>query len=686
MYLEPKKQKNTIARLRERIQTWKNHWDKIFKDIFADHRRMANGWLPDDIAQRLKGSDYYYNSKLVPRIVPDAIQYMKAISSNQLLNRDMTFEFVGLRGEDPQRAEDANDLVEDQFKRTKFKSVVEKLTEDCLEVGICFQERRHWRDIRPVVKYARNKKTKKKELVRNNFQTIFEGPRAYRLRPEMVYLDPDVRDPDLKPEYVKHMVKTISEIRKEADGLYKDFADNIKKIKAGDYDPTVAYEYDQQDDHKTTNKEPKKKDEDFLVLYTECWFRLQNPETNIPVITCIGIANYNNKPYMLRYDIDPMQTGENPLEIGRIYPRNDRMIGESVPEKIESYLLAKFYARNSRIDLVNLARDVTGILLLSGSLGDIDSLLTKRKRIIKVLSMQAGDIKDIKLDTSAIPHLMNEELLIDRDVDRTLATAPPAMGQTPMRRETATAIHIMNENSQIMSNYPLRQIEDSIIKPAALGFLIHSQLLMPERFKVRVLGKYRSFSWRNMKRADILGVFDVNCYGSSEILAKGVKVSLLNKFVQTWSANPNVRIDWQGIAREDLKLLELPSGDRYVPDTSFDVAFAEREDGMLIQGIVVHAVEQDNHGVHITSHLKLKDVADEAVLRLKNLDDMTNQLQQAVTIQSNIDIHIKEHQRFQQIINGQINIGEGSELPSNENEQTLLRDVNSEIQTGVASD
>lgn len=685
MFLEPKKQKNTIARLQERIQAWKNHWDKIFKNIYADHRRMANGWLPDDIAQRLKGSDYYYNSKLVPRIVPDAIQYMKAISSNQLLSRDMTIDFVGLRDEDPQRALDANDLVEDEFKRTKFRTVAEQLMEDGFEVGICFQERRHWRDIRPVVKYKKNKQGKR-ELDRNNFQTIFEGPRAYRLRPEMVYLDPDIRDPALKPEYVKHMVKTIGEIRKEADGLYKDFADNIKKIKPGDYDPTVAYEYDQQDDHKTTNEDPKKKDEDFPVLYTECWFKLQNPKTKIPVITCIGIANYNIKPYMLRYDIDPMLTGETPLEIGRVYPRNDRMIGESVPEKIRSYLLAKFYARNSRIDIVNLARDVTGLLLMTGDLGDIDSLLTKRKRIIKVRSSLPGDIKDIKLDTSVIPHLMNEEGLIKADTDETLAIGRIALGQEPMRRETATAIHTVNENSQIMSNYPLGQIEDSIIKPAALGYLIHSQLLMPERFKVRVLGKYRSFSWRNMKRSDILGVFDVNCYGSSEILAKGVKASLMNRFVQTWSANPNVRADWQGICREDLKMLELPSGNRYVPDTSFDVAFAEREDGMLIQGIVVHAVEQDNHGVHITSHLKLKDVADEAVMRLKNLDDMTNQLQQAVTIQSNIDVHIKEHQKFQQIINGQLNIGEGSELPTNENEQTLLRDVNSDIQTGVNSD
>ena len=269
------------------------------------------------------------------------------------------------------------------------------------------------------------------------------------------------------------------------------------------------------------------------------------------------------------------------------------MIGECVPQKLRAYLIAKFVARNTRIDLVNLARDVTGILLGTADLGDMDSLLTKRKRYIRIRAGLPGEVKDIRLDTSPIPHLMNEEGLIDSDIEKTLATNRVTMGQTPMRRETATAISIVNENSQIMSNYPLRMIEDSIIKPAAMGFLLHSQLLMPEKFKVRVLGKYRSHSWRDMQREDILGVFDVRCYGSSEILTKGVKQALIDKFVQTWSLNRNVRIDWQGVAREHMKLSEIPSADRYVPESSFDVSYAQRENGMMINGVVIKAIEQD---------------------------------------------------------------------------------------------
>ena len=684
MWLNAKKQANVISRVNERYQAWKDYWDgKIFKEFFADYRRMANGQLPQKIADRLKGDDYLYNSKLIPRLVPDAIQYLKAISSSSLFNRDLVFEFIGTRENDNEQAADANDLVADEFIRTDFRNTAEQLIEDALEVGICFQERRHWWDRRPVVKYGRDKLLRKK-LIRNSFETIYEGPRAYRLRPEMVYLDPEARHPDDKPEYSKTMVLWISQIRKEADSLYKDFADNIPKIKPGDYDPTVRYEHDQVDDHKT-NEDVRKDDEDFPVLYTEHWYRLQNPKTDIPVITCIGVVNYNKKPYMLRYDIDPMLTGESPLEIGRIYPRNDRMVGESVPEKVRAYLLAKFYARNTRIDLVNLARDITGILFMPGDIGDMDSMLTKRKRIIKIPGgASASEMKEIKLDLSAVPHLQFEEGIIDADAEKTLATNRIALGQTPSRRETATAISVVNENSQIMSNYPLRQIENSIIKPAARGYLLHSQLLMPEKFVVRTLGKYRSAVWKNRSRKDILGVFDTKCYGSSEILAKGVKQSLINSFVQTWSQIPGLRIDWQGLARVNMEMSEIPSADRYVPDVTWDVANAERENGMLLEGIVIRAIETDNHRVDIMEHLKIKDAAEAILNEAVKLQLPDDQVQEAGDILSNIEVHIQQHERFQQIIQGQINVGAGSQLPTSEDTSSLLRNVNSNLNTGVA--
>lgn len=678
MYLDSTQQKETIARVNERYTQYKNHWDgKVYQPYFADYRRMANGQLPDKIAQALKNDIYRYNSKLIPRVIPDAIQFMKAISLNSLFNRDLIFEFYGIRKEDVLFPEDANDLVSYIFTHTEYRKVAEQLIEDALEVGICFQERLHWRDIRPIVKYKRDKFMRKR-LVRNSFETIFEGPRYRRLRPEMVYLDPDVRHPDLKPEYSKTMVLSISQIRLEADGLYEDFADNIKEIKPGSFDPSKIYQYDQQGDHRDQDVDPKKEDEDFNLLYTENWYRLQNHETDIPVITCIGIANYNTKSIMLRYDVDPMQTGESPLEIGRIYPRNDRMIGESVPEKIRSYMLHKYFTRNSRIDLAQLARDVTGILFAPGELTDADTMATRRKRIIKMRSSLPSDIKEIKLDTSPIVPLMNEELLVDSDIEKTLATNRIAQGQSPSHTGSATEVALVEQNSQIMANYPLRQIEDSIIKPAALGSLIHSQLLMPEKFNVRILGKYRSTSWKTMSRSDILGLYDVRCYASSEILTKAIKKTLLNQFVQTWQQNPNVRLDWQGFALEDAKMTEIPGVERYVPETSFDKVYAERENGLMMQGIPVPVVEQDNHGVHQQIHQPLLDLAKEAEKRANN-EGLQAELEQAANMVAVIEEHIKQHAQFEQIINGQLNVGDGSLSPNTETEGKLQRNVNSDL-------
>lgn len=678
MYLTTKQQDETIARVNERYKEYRKHWDgKVYDTLFRDYRRMANGELPEKIAAALKNDLYKYNSKLIPRVIPDAIQFMKAISLNSLFNRDLIFQFTGLRQEDPLLAEDANDLVTYEFDHTNYIKVAEQLIEDALEVGICFQERIHWRDIRPVVQYKRDKFFRKR-LVRNSFETIFEGPRYRRLRPEQVYLDPDIRNPADKPEHSKIMILSISEARLEKDGLYKDFADNIDEIKPGNFDPSDLKKYDQQGDHQDVDTEPKKQNEDFNFLYAESWFRLQNPKTNIPVITCIGIANPNNKPIMLRYDIDPMLTGESNLDIGRIYPRNDRMIGESVPEKIRSYMLHKYFTRNTRIDLAQLARDLTGILFAPGELSDMDTMATHRKRIIKMRASLPSDIKEIKLDTSPIIPLMNEELLVDTDIEKTLATSRLTQGQPLPRGGTATEVAIVEQNSQIMSNYPLKQMEDSIIKPAAIGSLMHSQLLMPEKFNVRILGKNRSGSWKNMKRSDILGLFDVRCFASSEIITKAIKQTLMNQFVQTWMQNPNVRIDWQGFCLEHAKMTEIPGVERYVPQISFDQVYAERENGMMMQGVPVPVVEQDNHSVHGTIHLPLLELAKETEAKAKQAG-LEDQLTQAVQVVAIVQTHVDQHTQFQQIINGQLNVGAGSQSPNTETEGKLLRNINSNL-------
>jgi hypothetical protein len=665
MILKPKQQTELIARTKERIEQWRQHWDgKMFREYFDVWRDMADGKLPAKILAKLKSDpDYVYKAKLVPRIIPDSIQYMKAISSNALFNRNMIFDFAGLRGESPQSAENANNLVSYEFDITKFKIVAEQIIEDMCEVGIGFGERYHFRDLRPAPTYDVNG-----NFLRNRFDLIYEGPSIRRLKPEMVYLNPDCTHPSEEPEYTKLMVTTIGKLRLGmlGNGIYSEYSKNVQLIKPGDYDPMFVSNNQQNQEHKPDGTNIYKDDQDFPVLYAENWYRIALNPGEVPIICCIGIANYNTKPYIVRYDIDPMQTGFSPLVIARIYPRNDRMVGESISQKLYAYLLEKYFKRNQRIDLVNLAKDVTGLIFASGQLFDMDSMVMRRKRIIQSRTGMPSDFKNIQLDTSPIPHLLEEEMIIDQDVEKTLAVNRVSMGQSPMRRETATALSIVNENSQIMSNYPLKQIEDSLIKPVASDFLIHSQILMPEEFKIRVLGKNNVWMYPLMTRKDILGVYDVKCYASSEILTKAVKQAMMNNFVQIWMANPHVRIDWQALAKESLILTEIPAADRFVIDKTVDQAYAERENSLLDNGIPLHAIEQDFHEAHIPIHLQGKE----------QVDQMKNAILSAV-----YEKHIMEHQQMYQLEKGQINLGAG-QLPVATNQQQMLRNVNSDMQTG----
>ena len=137
MRLKPKAQTELLARVNERFETWRKHWDPIFNKYFKRDREMARGELPSEIITRLKSDpDYAYKAKLVPRVITDSIQYMKAIASNSLFNRDLMFEFVGLRGEDPQIAQNGYDLVSYEFWLNQMRRICYQVLEDALEVGI----------------------------------------------------------------------------------------------------------------------------------------------------------------------------------------------------------------------------------------------------------------------------------------------------------------------------------------------------------------------------------------------------------------------------------------------------------------------------------------------------------------------------------------------------------------------
>jgi hypothetical protein len=145
---------------------------------------------------------------------------------------------------------------------------------------------------------------------------------------------------------------------------------------------------------------------------------------------------------------------------------------------------------------------------------------------------------------------------------------------------------------------------------------------------------------------------------------------LVEKFVQVWGQNPHVRIDWQKVCKISARLAELPEVDSFVLDLGYDNAIAERENSMFMSGKVevIQVVEMDNHDIHVPSHQKTKDM-----MMGLGMDTVF------------MDQHIQEHVQMKQIINGQMNVGAGSQMPTMQDQQDLTANVSSEMMPGAMS-
>jgi hypothetical protein len=662
MFLPKKKQDELYHRLRPIIDGWKQHWDKIYLNQFMDYRRMANGELPTELATKLAGKDYTYHSKLVPRVIPQGISYLKSTLVNSVFNRDNIFEFVGRRDEDFSRAQNAYDLVSYEFEITGVQEILEMAIEDACEVGGGWVERMHYTERVLAPTYNENM-----ALNRSHFEEIYAGPKLLYLKPEMVYPDPKATHLSEITGYFKIMSVPISELKQNAveGGIYYEYAKNLNNIKSGDYDPSVKEESMVQDDHKDASEVA---DPDFPVMVCEIWKRMSIEPDKFPAWHLITIANYNTKFQIIRLDRDPMRTGTHPLRMIRVYPKNGRLYGESIPEKIQAYMLEMWHKRNQAINLVNLAVDLSGMILGAEGQFDANSLAAKRGKILKVRSGDAKNVGTIPIDTSSLPHVINQVALIEKDIESELAASRVTMGLAASRRETATTTAVVDENSKIRANSPIRAVENTGIKPIAKDFLLHSQLLMDENFIIRVLGP-KGYDFKNMSRADILGLYDVKCYGSSEVLSKGIKQALMDKFAQIYLGNPLVRMDRQKFVLEHMKSAEIAGADHIVDSLTDEQAEVDRENGAFLAGMQGwEALMHEDHDTHIIGHMEVME-----------------QMKQGGAETAYVERHILDHQQKKAEINGQSNLNVGKEMPIMEDRGDFQRNMNSDMGTAVLS-
>lgn len=682
MKLDKETELKVIDKTKTLALDWKGHWDKAYDGIFKDYRRMADGLLDLATEKRLNAKEFEWNSKLVPRVIPNIIDYLKSTIINSTFNRDTIFELIGRRKNDDMRADDASDLLSYEFDVMGVRDISEQILEDSLEVGIGYGETAIHKERALTPRFEDAEETPgRQKFNRENVEMIYTGPRLSFKPVEMIYPDPsayNINDRNFRG-YAEYLELPISAIIEEGmtGGMYEEYAKNISEIKPGDFNPAIRAQYQRSKDHEGSEAIVYDKDDDFPVLALQMWRRIAIFEKEIPKWHLIVIANAYTNPQLLRLDVDPLKTNHHPLVACRVFPKNRRLVGKCAAEKLKDYMLEKYHGKNKVIDISNDISEFAGMMFVPEGMFDKNSMAVKRRKVVKTMAM-SSEIKTINLDSSPIPHLMNREDRIDREIQETMATNPITLGQTPSRKETATAIATVNENAQIRANSPIRSFENTLLVPVAKNFLLLSQLMMPEDFVIRILGKDNAWDYKSMSKADILGQFDIKCYGSSEVLTKGVKLALLEKSFQVFGMNPHVRIDWQGMAKKYYKLAEIGGVDKLIPELTWDEADADRENGALLGGVVWKAIESDNHDIHIIKHLEAKEMASQ-ILAMAQQEGQPDVVQKLTVIVSNIEQHSRQHEQFRQIINGQMNVGAGSQLPIAENTGELMRDTNSDL-------
>lgn len=590
---------------------YRTHWDKIWTGVVKDYRLMSEGKLPQAMEAKLATIDYKYDSKLVPRMIINANNNLKAMISNAIFNRDKIVDFVGRNEEDFMRGEYANMLMGYAFDVTGYKKTVMEILEDCLETGIGFGEVEYHTEIVDVLRRGDAGEGSIIDKLMNFFvgarkpQTIYDGGILRYVRAEMLALEP-VRRVENISAYSRLAIVPISKILKRAEdknSTFYEFRENADAIKANHF-VDIETNYDPGSDH---DKDVNEFDTpDFKVLADVFWVNTKSTRSNGKMKWHrITVANYDTEAKLLEIAVDPLRINSHPLLVAKVFPRNNRMMGFSGPELLFDLFLEKFAKRNQRINYMNQAIELAGCLIVpKGGIANKKILPAKRGKIIELSGIvQSGkDITSVQMDMSPISMTIEEENIIGMETEETMQSSRVTRGQMPTRQEKATTVSIVDENSKILQSMPIASIEDTLIKPSSRLMLHLFQEFSDETFTIRVLGK-NGYAFKQMTKDNFLGYFDVKCYGSGEILPKALKQAAFAQVAQVYGANPRCNLDVDKLAVEHMKVLEIGNATEFVNDKAKMLAEIEREETIMMEfGRPTPPLEHESHPMHITHH------------------------------------------------------------------------------------
>lgn len=602
--LPEKIQKKLIQQACDIIRRYKLHWDPFYTGEFRNYRKIAAGKLPDDIEARLGLEKYKGKAKLVPRLVADHVEDKTSSLMNSTVNKTEPFKFAGLSEGDADNAENARKVVMYNWNYrfidgSNAKMEMRRTIRDANIVGGGWLERYHYIDRRLKRLPGGNA-----SYSRSSFDEVYIGSRFRYIKAEMMYPEPYPAGLSFEgiTSFVKFIVVPISSIKKETvrAGLYNRFKANVANIGREDYVPNTESQNSISGDHQggqTDAVEP-----DYKVLIAEWWTsNLDIYGNDLPVWHVTTIANWEKNPQLLRCDIDPMGNGRHNVYFCRIFDYAEpRLYGTSLVEMLYTAFLEAFHKRNQRINLINMASKRSGMLMGPRSAFPADFIEANSDKLV-FANITGKELVLVPTDLSAYTHMLNEELKIENDAQRTAATNPVTMGLSPERRETATTTATIDQRAKERTLDPVGMVEQSLICPAAEDTHEHNLILVPEPYIGRVLGNDRKPHFFKFSRRDILGRFDAICFGSSEIIPKAVKMANAISMVQTFASLP-VQVDYARVIKELWQMSEFPGADDVVISPTIIQAEIERENGMLSNGVIIYPLDHESHQQHIGGH------------------------------------------------------------------------------------
>jgi hypothetical protein len=301
-----------------------------------------------------------------------------------------------------------------------------------------------------------------------------------------------------------------------------------------------------------------------------------------------------------------MKTGYHNILRAIIFPNPDRINGYAVPEMLKDLNLEMFYKRNQVIDYVNL------LMAVHGTIWGKDNGLPKDDIVMKIgkyKSLKTGNPKElhtVTLDVTPVTAAYQEIGLIKRDVEETMAQNKISSGKDPIRREAATIGAIIDENAKIRQTDPIEELEESLIKPMAMSYLVQAQIFMTSAQRIRILGK-NGWEWEMVEPSDIQGAFDVECVASSQIIPRAMKQANANAIINTFGNNPYLapKLDWGEVYKAVCDLMEWPQAKKFLKDpTMLQEEIQREEDFMLETDMVWIVLPSEDDVAHLNSHMQ----------------------------------------------------------------------------------